>query len=332
MTPEEAYEALLEDACAQLQKFYEEYLADKVEELKKILEENGITKENLEKVAELIKEIYEVIEEYKDMFDDLTPDEIMEKLIEEAQALIEEYQDEIIEAAMELADQMLEKLENGDFDEYLAPLGLTGQELEDLILDIVAFTMFEAQGGSFIEQQLQLLELEMELEEALAEKADLEDLVEELQGVIREYELKTEEDFLQIEQLKKDLAQALAGESEKDEIIKKFINGYKVTTKKPTLKSVKNKKKRKAVVKFKGLKGAEVVKYQISYKTGKKTKKKTYKKATTSAKNLKYTLNKLKKGKKYTVKVRAIYSFKYEGKTYKFNSKWSKAEKVKIKK
>ena len=332
MTPEEAYEALLEDACAQLQKFYEEYLADKVEELKKILEENGITKENLEKVAELIKEIYEVIEEYKDMFDDLTPDEIMEKLIEEAQALIEEYQDEIIEAAMELADQMLEKLENGDFDEYLAPLGLTGQELEDLVLDIVAFTMFEAQGGSFIEQQLQLLELEMELEEALAEKADLEDLVEELQGVIREYELKTEEDFLQIEQLKKDLAQALAGESEKDEIIKKFINGYKVTTKKPALKKVKNKKKKKAIVKFKGLKGAEVVKYQISYKTGKKTKKKTYKKATTSAKNLKYTLKKLKKGKKYTVKVRAIYSFKYEGKTYKFNSKWSKAKKVKIKK
>lgn len=339
MTPEEAYEALLEDVCAQLQVFYEECLADKVEELKKILEENGITKENLEKVAELIKEIYKVIEEYKDMFDeykdmfaDLTPDEIMEKLIEEAQALIEEYQDEIIEAAMELADQMLEKLENGDFDEYLAPLGLTGQELEDLVLDIVAFTVFEAQGGSFVEQQLQLLELEMELEEALAEKADLEDLVEELQGVIREYELKTEEDFLQIEQLKKDLAQALAGESEKDEIIKKFINGYKVTTKKPTLKSVKNKKKKKAVVKFKGLKGAEVVKYQISYKTGKKTKKKTYKKATTSAKKLKYTLKKLKKGKKYTVKVRAIYSFKYEGKTYKFNSKWSKAKKVKIKK
>ena len=57
----------------------------------------------------------------------------------------------------------------------------------------------------------------------------------------------------------------------------------------------------------------------------------TVKKSTTSAKTVKYTLKKLKKGKKYTVKVRAVYETEIKGKKYTVTSSWSAAKKVKTK-
>ena len=89
------------------------------------------------------------------------------------------------------------------------------------------------------------------------------------------------------------------------------------------IKSVKNKKKKKAVIKWKKAKG--ISGYQIQYAANKKFKKaksKWAKKNSTS-----YQLKKLKK-KVYFVRIRA---YKKSGKT-KIYGKWSKVKKIRIKK
>ena len=92
---------------------------------------------------------------------------------------------------------------------------------------------------------------------------------------------------------------------------------------KPVLKSVKNKKTRKLVAKWKKVKGAKG--YQIQYALNKKftkTKKAKFTRKTS------ITLKKLKKKKTYYVRVRA---FKLNAKGKKVYSKWSKIKKLKIK-
>ncbi len=90
---------------------------------------------------------------------------------------------------------------------------------------------------------------------------------------------------------------------------------------KAKLSKVKNKAKKKAVVKWKRVAGASG--YQVYYKSGKKAKTKT---VSSSAKKL--VLKKLKKGKKYTVKIRAFKTVLGQN----FYGAWSSAKKVKIKK
>lgn len=100
--------------------------------------------------------------------------------------------------------------------------------------------------------------------------------------------------------------------------------GVKKKVQKPgrvTIRSLKNKKGKKAVLKWKKVSGAKG--YQVAYGTNKKLKKATKK----ITKKTGITLKKLKK-KKYYVKVRA-YSIKNGKKVY---GKWSKTKKVKIRK
>ena len=88
---------------------------------------------------------------------------------------------------------------------------------------------------------------------------------------------------------------------------------------------VKNKKKKKIVVKWR--KKTNVAGYQIQYALNKKFTKKKKSKWVGKKKSSK-TISKLKKGKKYYIRVRAYR--KKSGK--KLYGKWSKVKKVKIKK
>jgi hypothetical protein len=208
-------------------------------------------------------------------------------------AQAEKVLDENAEEIAKYAGQILDNWENGKYDEYIKKLGLDPQFVKDLLDDLTSYAIGYMMGASY-----KYLETEYE---KISEKYDRAlDKIEELK------------------------------ESKNDN--SKLINALKVIKKKPVLKSVKAKGGKKVLVSFKGLKGAKAVGYQISYKTGKKTKTRTYYKATSSAKALKCTLKKLSKGKKYTVKVRAIYEFDYNsGKLMKVTSKWSKSKTVKVK-
>lgn len=95
---------------------------------------------------------------------------------------------------------------------------------------------------------------------------------------------------------------------------------------KTAIKKLKNRKGRKVQVKFKEVAGADG--YEIAYSTGVNFgKKKTTVNSYNAAKNVR-TVKKLKKGKRYFVKVRA---YKMNG-TEKVYSKWSQVKVVKIKK
>ena len=95
---------------------------------------------------------------------------------------------------------------------------------------------------------------------------------------------------------------------------------------KTAIKKLKNRKGRKVQVKFKEVAGADG--YEITYSTGVNFgKKKTTVNSYNAAKNVR-TVKKLKKGKRYFVKVRA---YKMNG-TEKVYGKWSQVKVVKIKK
>lgn len=95
---------------------------------------------------------------------------------------------------------------------------------------------------------------------------------------------------------------------------------------KTAIKKLKNRKGRKVQVKFKKVSGADG--YEIAYSTGVNFgKKKTTVNSYNAAKNVR-TVKKLKKGKRYFVKVRA---YKMNG-TEKVYGKWSQVKVVKIKK
>lgn len=100
----------------------------------------------------------------------------------------------------------------------------------------------------------------------------------------------------------------------------------KVTVKKTTLKSAKNAKGKKLVVKWK--KNTAGNGYQIQYSTSKKFAKGNKTKTISKNKTTSYTIKKLKKKKTYYVRIRTYK--KVSGKTY--YSEWSSMKKVKIKK
>ena len=105
---------------------------------------------------------------------------------------------------------------------------------------------------------------------------------------------------------------------------------YPSASKKAFLKSIKAKKGRKAVVKWK--KKSAVNGYQLVYSTSKKFKKKATKKVSIkSYKTIKKTVKKLKKGKKYYFRIRTYTKAENisTGKTRNVYGKWSKVKKIK---
>ncbi len=105
------------------------------------------------------------------------------------------------------------------------------------------------------------------------------------------------------------------------ETVSKTDNNKTASIKKVSWKSLKNKKKKKAVVKWKKVSGADG--YQIQYATNRKFKNKKG----ILTKKTKHIIKKLKK-KKYYVRIRA---YKMNGKK-KIYGKWSVVKKVRIKK
>lgn len=108
--------------------------------------------------------------------------------------------------------------------------------------------------------------------------------------------------------------------------VNKPTTPIKVTVKKTTLKSAKNAKGKKIVVKWK--KNTAGNGYQIQYSTSKKFAKGNKTKKISKNKTTSYTIKKLKKKKTYYVRIRTYK--KVSGKTY--YSGWSSVKKVKIKK
>ena len=100
-------------------------------------------------------------------------------------------------------------------------------------------------------------------------------------------------------------------------------NNKKVTVKATTLKKVVNKKTKKIEVTWKKVKG---VTGYVQYSTNKSFKKGVHTKKIKGASKVKVTVKKLKKKKRYYVRVRAYK--KVGGK--KYVSKWSKKKSVKI--
>ena len=314
---------LLEEAAKELEKQAKEWAKDA-----------GFTDEDIEQFMEMAKALQALLEEYKG----LTPDEALDKAIADVKKAIEDNADLLTELAMEQLAALQEKWDNGDFDEYLEQAGLDRAQVEYIVKEIMAYVQGVSEGNTYQELQKQLEEAGKELEEKAAEIAELQDTIAALEQAKKEAEEKLAETEKALQEEKEKTAASeeqikkLEEQAAKDAAdLSKYENALKVMKAKPKMKSVKNKKGKKALVKFKGLKKLKATKYQVSYKAG-KTKKKVLKKKTSSAKNLKLTLKKLKKGKKYTVKVRAAYTFKYKGQKYTVYSKWSKAKKVKIKK
>ena len=103
-----------------------------------------------------------------------------------------------------------------------------------------------------------------------------------------------------------------------------YAKWTKVNVAKVSFKSAKNSKSKKILLKYKKISGAKG--YEISYSTNKKFKKAVTKKNTAKTS---YTINKLKKGKTYYVRIRA---YKMDSTGKKVYGKYSSVKKVKISK
>ena len=111
----------------------------------------------------------------------------------------------------------------------------------------------------------------------------------------------------------------------------KKVNGDYVNTKykKASIKKLK-KGKKKITVQWKKVSGVKG--YQIQYSTSKKFTKMTTKSATISKqKTTSKTFKKLKSKKKYYVRIRTYKTVKFNGKTVKVYSSWSKVKSIKTK-
>ena len=95
-----------------------------------------------------------------------------------------------------------------------------------------------------------------------------------------------------------------------------------------TLKTAKNKKGKKLYVKWKKITGVDGYEVQYSLKKSFSKAKKAKTKIKSTAKTS-ITIKKLKKNKKYYVRVRA---YKLDSSGNKIYGKWSKVKKVKVKK
>ncbi len=295
---------------------YKAAVEELVAKLRQYVAEKEIKEKSIEAIRKLREQYQKLVAEYiqlREMFEDFNVKfDVKGKILDglrKADELLDSLSAKLSDALKEKAQEILGKI-NGKFNDYLKKVGVDIEKLMALVIDVMAYASGYREGQTYMDVTMELWSKTMELDSALEDKALLE------------------QDMLALE---KELGKAQREAQKKSDSTADFENGYKVMTKKPAMKKAKAGKK-KAKLQWKGIKDAKVSYYQVSYKTGKKTKKKTVKKATTSDKAVKYTLKKLKKGKKYTVKVRAVYTFKLNGKTYKFTSKWSKGKKVKIKK
>ncbi len=174
---------------------------------------------------------------------------------------------------------------------------------------------FEKFAGDIADLQDKIESIGQQSAELAAQMEKLEGDAEELKGLITDAQEKN-----------KALEQQVDVSGEEIERLNALISGiqermvnYEFTQAKVSLKKVKAAKKSFTAA-WKALDGAEG--YQVSYKLGKKTVKKTVAAAKTSLK-----VKKLKKGRKYTVKVRA---YRVSG-GRKIYSKWSSGKKVKVK-
>jgi DNA repair exonuclease SbcCD ATPase subunit len=270
---------------------------------------NEAIKAGLVKKGEAIKDLVEQLKALTALVKEAAEAKISKataKIIEEAKAAIEASMDIIMPYVMGQMSALVDKLEAGDFDKYLEPLGITGAQLVAIAENLIDALLSDKS----------VAEMQEEIEFLTVAQKELSDKLD----------TTTAENAALKEEIKKANKKAADVEAAFE---KAWSNAKKLEAKKVTIKKAKYKKK-KVTVTWKKFKGAKINGYQVSWKVGKKAwKSKTVKGANkTKAKTGKI---KAKKKTKIKVKVRAYYTMKYKGKTQKFYSKWSKVKKVKVK-
>ncbi len=245
-------------------------------------------------------------------------DEVKEQLRKEIEG--------IYSRILEISGKIREAAEPSECAKYVEELRPLYEQLKLIALAAYQLPEYEKAVDAYSETISSFAGEIAELEDAadgmaqnnagLAEQAEsLEHDAEELRAQLAEYSEKEqaieEKTASQKEEIER-LSSALRALEEKKA-------AFEFAQLKPSLKKVKAGKKSLSAY-WKKAAGAEG--YQISYKTGKKIVKKTAAEGRTSLK-----IKKLRKGKKYTVKVRAYRVL--GGK--KIYSKWSSAKKIKVK-
>lgn len=225
-----------------------------------------------------------------------------------------------VEAAVEKAVEVYEAVS----DKVKEQLGIAIEDAKALAQDVVAYAMGYAGGEGY-------LKLQEDLADALATVEGLEAQAKVSDATISALETRltqTTAELEQQEQTAKALFEQLQTITNDDSVYAKKLNNAKDLTKVKVSLNKKGTKSKsgKITAKWKKVKPT-VSKYVVYYKSGKKATKKKVANTKTAYKIPK----KFKKGKKVTVKVKAIYTIEYKGIKLTYSSKWSKAKKVTVK-
>jgi hypothetical protein len=233
-------------------------------------------------------------------------------------------------------DQIMALVESEEFQNLLEELIALGKRVEATATDIYKYGSALAAGE--VQPLTDLENKVIELTETVGSRdEEIAKLYEAISNLEKSVESLTNANDALTKENADLKANAQIESTEYKTLVANTKNARKVTRNKVTLKkkSTKSTKAKKITIKWKKWDSAngEITKYQVYYKKdgAKKGVKKFVKKSKT-----KYVAKKLKSGKVYKVKVRAVYKLPYknaagETKTLTFYSRWSKSKKVKVK-
>jgi hypothetical protein len=223
-------------------------------------------------------------------------------------------------------DYIKDLLNNADVQKIIEELLKLESKMEDTAGDIIAY------GNALVEQGLGSTPYTDGLV-SQAEVKELESMNSQLKTMIN----TLNQDVAALTKANEDLQKIVQkGDDEYRKLVANVKNAKRVSKNKTTLKKATKSTKSKQITikwaKWDETNNGKITQYQVYYKAqGSKAVKKYVSKNKT-----KYVAKKLKKGKTYTVKVRAIYKLPYknaagETKHLIYLSKWSKSKKVTVK-
>jgi hypothetical protein len=244
-----------------------------------------------------------------------------------------------IQKMMELFDMIKNFDYKGLAEEYIKDL-MSNADIEKILEEFLKIeSKIEETAGDIIGYGNALIEGGIgstPYGDGLVAQTDVQDL-ESMNSQLKTMITKLNQDAAELAKANEDLQKVVQkGDADYKELVSHLKNTQKVMKKKVALKkkATKSTKTKQITIKWKKWDAAngEITKYQVYYKAdGAKAKKKTVGKNKT-----KYVAKKLRKGKTYTVKVRAVYKLPYKNeagqtKYLTFYSKWSKSKKVTVK-
>ena len=313
---------------------------DQVSALLEQVKENGVDTSAIKNLTDKAKDLLGIVASVE-AIKPFTEIKSLEDLSAIAQAVLTQYGDKI-------ATKLREMYENGDFDPIFDAIGMTPEELQEKvseiigqvfsaymkIMDIQSYIQGLKEGKGYTDLQIENENLQWQMENLQWEVESYEETLNDLGDQIGSlYETLDSKDTTIATQTKQltNTQNALRAAKESGQsnsaMVKKLKNAIKVVKGNVKIKTVKAKKGKKLTIAWKPIKGATVTAYKI--KVGKKnfTVKGKVKKVTQKNKKLKKILKKIKKGKSVKITVTAVYKV---GKT-SYTSTISKGKTVKIK-